>query len=95
VGLLLSQFRGALNEGFFAKAIDADTTLERVRVDGRPGFWLSGDPHIFFWDGPDGFVDDQRRFVGDVLLWSDGPITYRLETALGRDRAIALAEQLP
>ena len=30
-----------------------------------------------------GFVDDSRRWVGDVLLWADGPITYRLETSLG------------
>lgn len=95
VGLLLSEFRGAIDQGFFAKVIGAETTLERVRVGGRQGYWLSGDPHIFFWDGPAGFVDDQRRWVGDVLLWSDGPVTYRLETSLGRDRAIAIAELLP
>lgn len=95
VGLLLSQFRGTVEEGFFNKAIGSNTTLERVRVAGRGGFWLSGDPHVFFWEGPDGFVDDPRRWVGDVLLWSDGPITYRLETSLGRDAAIRIAETLP
>lgn len=95
VGLLLSQFRGTIGEGFVAKAIGATTTLERVQVGGRGGFWVSGDPHVFFWDGPDGFVDDPRRWVGDVLLWSDGPITYRLETSLGRDAAVRIAETLP
>lgn len=95
VGLLLGQFRGAVHEGFFTKAISADTIIERVRVAGRAGFWLSGDPHLFFWEGPDGFVDDPRRWVGDALIWSDGPITYRLETSLGRDAAIRIAETLP
>lgn len=95
VGLLLSQFRGTVEEGYFAKAIGANTTVERVQVGGRGGFWVSGDPHVFFWEGPDGFVDDPRRWVGDVLLWSDGPITYRLEASLGRDAAVRIAETLP
>lgn len=95
VGLLLSQFRGTVEEGFFTKAIGNNTSLVRLQVGGHGGFWLSGDPHIFFWQGPDGFVDDTRRWVGDVLLWSDGPVTYRLETALGRDGAVRIAESLP
>ena len=49
------------------------------------GYWVSGDPHQFFYEGPTGFVEESRRWVGDVLLWTDGTITYRLETSLGRD----------
>ena len=94
VGLLLSQFRGQTDEGFFTKAVHGGTTFEPVSVGGGEGFWLSGDPHLFFWQGPDGFVDDPRRWVGDTLLWSDGTITFRLETSLGRDAAIRLAETL-
>lgn len=95
VGLLLSEFRGAVNPGFLVKAIGNGTTLDRVRVDGHQGYWISGEPHVLFWDGPNGSVDDPRRWVGDVLLWADGPITYRLETALGRDEAVRIAESLP
>lgn len=95
VGLLLSEFEGAVNEGFFSKAIDAGTVVERVRVGGQPGFWISGEPHVLFWDGPGGGVDDARRWVGDVLLWARGPVTFRLESALGRDEAIRIAESLP
>jgi hypothetical protein len=94
VGLLLSQFRGQVDDGFFTKAIDGDTSVDPVQVGGAKAFWLSGDPHIFFWTGADGFVDDPRRWVGDTLLWSDGEITFRLETSLGRDAAIRLAETL-
>ncbi len=94
VGLLLSQFRGETDEGFFSKAVRGGTTVERLTVGDDAGFWLSGDPHIFFWNGPGGFIEDPRRWVGDTLLWADGDITFRLETSLGRDAAIRLAEAL-
>ncbi|MEX1168956.1 MAG: hypothetical protein WEE50_02315, partial [Chloroflexota bacterium] len=84
VGLLLGQFRGTMDFGYFNKVISGGTVVEPVRVAGERGYWLSGDPHVFFWEGPDGLVDDPRRWVGDALLWSDGSITYRLETSLGR-----------
>lgn len=95
VGLLLGQFNGRLDEGFITKSIDSGTRLERVRVGGNPAFWITGNPHFFFYEGPDGqIVDDSRRWVGDTLLWTDGATTYRLETALGRDAAIRIAESL-
>ena len=95
VGLLLSQFRGDTRRGVLHEGRSAaGTTYERLTVGDDAGFWLSGDPHIFFWDGPNGFVEDPRRWVGDTLLWSDGEITFRLETSLGRDAAIRLAETL-
>ena len=91
VGLLLSQFEGAVEEGFFGKAISGDTSVDPVMVGDLRGYWLSGDPHMFFWDGPRGPAHEERRWVGDALLWSDGTITFRLETTLGRDEAIRLA----
>jgi len=94
IGLLISEFRGTVGSEFFAKATGANTKVEPVQVDGRDGYWLTGDPHVFFWEGQGGFVDDPRRWVGDVLLWSDGAVTYRLETSLGRDEAIRIAESL-
>jgi hypothetical protein len=94
IGLLISEFRGTVGSEFFAKATGANTKVEPVQVDGRDGYWLTGDPHVFFWEGQGGFIDDPRRWVGDVLLWSDGAVTYRLETSLGRDEAIRIAESL-
>jgi hypothetical protein len=95
VGLVLTAFRGAVGDGFFTKVINLDTTVRPVRVDGRRAYWLSGDPHFLFYDGPDGFVSDSRRWVGDALIWADGPITYRLETSLGADRAVGIATSMP
>ncbi|HEY0444188.1 MAG TPA: hypothetical protein VGC90_08200 [Candidatus Limnocylindrales bacterium] len=95
VGLLLGEFDGHLDEGFITKAIGTGTTVQNVRVGNNRGFWISGDPHFFFYQGPDGqVVEDSRRWVGDTLIWSDGPMTYRLEGSVGRDAAIAIAESL-
>ena len=95
VGLILTQFRGTVDDGWFTKILGPDTTVELVQVGDLRGYWITGQPHQFFYEGPNGFVDETRRMVGDVLLWADGPITYRLETSLGRDAAIAIAESMP
>jgi hypothetical protein len=42
---------------------------------------------------PDGqHIDEGRRWVGDALIWQDGELTYRIETSLGKDAAIRIAE---
>jgi hypothetical protein len=95
VGLLLDQFRGSVNEGYFQKVIDQGTTVTTVQVGGRAGYWISGAPHEIIYVNPNGQVEfDSRRSVGDTLLWVRGDITYRLESGLGRDASIALAESL-
>ena len=95
VGLGLSAFRGTVECGFYNKAVSAGTTVQLVMVNGDRSFWLGGAPHFFYYQSPTGQIFDPRRWVGDALLWSEEPITYRLESALGRDRTIELAESLP
>jgi hypothetical protein len=95
VGLILTAFRGAADGGFYSKALGSGTKVESVRVGGDRAFWLSGDPHFLFYEGPNGFVHDPRRWVGDALLWTRGPVTYRLETSGGQAAAIRLAESMP
>lgn len=95
IGLLLSEFAGHVDPGYYNKVLDGETRLTRVTVNGSPGYWISGDPHFFFYIDPDGVpVDETRRFVGDTLIWSIGDVTYRLESGLDMDDAIALAESL-
>ncbi len=95
VGLILMSFDGRFEETFLTKVIGPGTSLERVRVGSHPAFWIEGDPHAFFYrNDRDGILVDERRWVGDALIWSDGTITYRIESALGRDASIALAESL-
>ncbi len=95
VGLVISEFRGAVDERYFEKILGPDTTLTRVTVGGSPGYWISGAPHFFFYIDPNGqAVNDDHPTVGDVLLWTKGDVTYRLETSLGMAAAIRLAESL-
>jgi hypothetical protein len=95
VGFVLMRFDGTTDPGFYEKVIGSGTHLERVEVDGRDGFWITGDPHFFYYvrDGQQVF-DEDRRWVGDALIWSDGTTTFRMESALGRDATIAIAESI-
>lgn len=95
VGLLLMQFDGRLDNGFFSKMVGTGTTVAEVEVSGSRAYWVSGEPHFFFYTGRSGqVVEDSRRWVGDALLWTDGTYTYRLETSLARDAAIRIAESV-
>jgi hypothetical protein len=95
IGLILCEFRGSVDPGYFRKILEPGTTIETVRVGGSTGYWISGEPHTIVFVNEDGDpVFDTRRIVGDTLLWADGEVTFRLETGLDRDAAIALAESL-
>jgi hypothetical protein len=94
VGLLIMQFKGSVSPEPIGKIIGSGTTVEPVRIaDG--GYWIEGDPHAYFYISPEGeHVEEGRRWVGDALIWQDGDITYRIETSLGKDAAIRIAESL-
>jgi hypothetical protein len=96
VGLVLMRFAGRSDDEFYQKVIGSGNTLQTVTVDGHDGFWITGEMHFFFYVRPDGtgYVDDARRWVGDALVWNDGEATYRIESALGRDATIAIAESI-
>ncbi len=95
VGLLISEFEGRVDPGLYNKIIDSGSKLTRVTVDGSQGWWISGAPHFFYYIDPDGnAVEDSHRQVGDTLIWTTGDVTYRLESSLGMDAAISLAESL-
>src|SRR5579862_1124614 len=92
---LLSEFRGHLDAGFFQKLVSAGTTVEAVEVAGVPGYWVSGQPHEFFYVAPDGQVDAETiRLAANTLLWSAAGITYRFESALPLPSAVAIANSM-
>jgi hypothetical protein len=95
VGLVLSQFSGTLDAGYFEKILGQGTTITTVPVDGVTGYWISGAPHdIVYVNDRHEPVFDSRRSVGDTLLWTRDNVTYRLEAGLGRDATVALADTL-
>ena len=95
VGLLVTEFRGSVDADYYQKVTSTGTVVEPVRVADHAAYWLAGRPHFFFYVDPDGrTVDDTRRWVGDTLIFEADGITFRIESALGRDATIALAEGL-
>lgn len=77
------------------KELGPGTEITTTSVGGRPGLWLAGDPHQVAYRGPDGApLTDSVRRAGDVLLWQDGGVTYRIEGAASLDAALTLAESL-
>ena len=95
VALLISEFNGAVDAGFFTKVLDGGTTVAPVMVGGSPGYWIEGQPHVFFYTDPTGkFVDDTHRSVGNTLIWNNGEVTYRLEAQVGMEEAVRIAESL-
>jgi hypothetical protein len=95
IGLILSEFRGSLDPGYFAKILGQGTTVSPVTVDGVTGYWISGESHeIVYVDANGQPVFDSRRSVDDTLIWARGDVTYRLESGLGRAQSIAMANSL-
>jgi hypothetical protein len=95
VAALLSEFRGHLDAGYFQKVAGPGTAVDPVRVGSAEGFWLSGAPHEFLYVNADGTVDTETiRLATSTLVWSAGGITYRLESALPRDSAVAMAASM-
>ena len=86
--LLYAELRGD-QMGFAKKFAGPRTHLEEVRL-GEFGLWLSGAPHVLMWD--QGNV--QTRLAGNVLLWLDRGVTYRLEGELDKRQMLALARQI-
>jgi hypothetical protein len=77
------------------KRILPGTTVEQTTIRSSPAFWISGVPHAFVYLDADGKAQlDTTRLAANTLLWEDDGITYRLESALERADAIALAESL-
>jgi hypothetical protein len=92
IGVLLSEFRADVDFAFIKKLTGPGTTVQFVTVGGAEAVWISGPAHSFGYVNPDGtFGTESLRLAANTLLWVRDGVTYRLESALDRDAAIALA----
>ena len=95
IGLLIGAIPGVTDAGAVTKQATGGTTVELVRVGDSPAYWIAGDPHRLVVTDPDGLiVTDATRLAGNTLLWTDGDVTYRLESSLDRDQAVDLASDM-
>lgn len=94
VGLLITQFGARLPE-FLGKQLGPGTSLETVTVRGRPGYWIEGEPHLVYLVERTGEVlEESGRLAGNTLLWEEGSVTFRLESALSLEEALQMAQSL-
>lgn len=65
--------------------------LQETMVHGQPALWVEGS-HFLQLEGQR--YDERRLVDGNVLIWTEENLTYRLETALSLPEAIRVAESL-
>jgi hypothetical protein len=96
VGLLVTEFRGKLERGYFEKVLGGSgTTLETLTVNGHTAFWVAGAPHFFLYVDEKGrVVEDTLRVAGNVLAWEQDGLTIRIESALTREEALRIARSM-
>ncbi len=95
IGVLIAELRAEPDYSYIKKLFSTGTQVEFVDVGAAQGVWISGPVHELVLDAPDGSQQTTTvRLATNTLLWADGGVTYRLEGALDRDAAIAIAETL-
>jgi hypothetical protein len=93
VGALLSEFRGELDRAFIRK-IAGFSQISFVRVNGNPGFWIGGAHDVVYLDENGNPVEATFRLAGNVLLWDQDGLTFRLESALTLEGALEIARSV-
>jgi hypothetical protein len=92
VAALIGEFRGSLDEILLGKATGPGTKIEAISINGGRGFWLEGEPHLFFYRDANGDVrQDTLRLAGNTLVWEQGGVTMRLEAQVSKDQALKIA----
>jgi len=93
--VLLSQLAATVDTSVFKKLASGDTTIDAVDVNGAFGYWIAGGLHeIYYSDARGDTIIDGARLAGPTLLWSVGPVTYRIEGVATKTAALALATTL-
>jgi hypothetical protein len=65
--------------------------LQETRVHGSRAIWTDG-PYML--ETRRGDIESRRLVEGHALIWTEGEITYRLETDLSLEEAVNIAESL-
>jgi hypothetical protein len=91
--VLLSEFNSPGEMGLKKLTLD-ETEVEWVRVAGRDAVWIQGTHTLSYFDRQLGMRQQTIRIRGNVLVWTRGQLTLRLEGGLSRSEAIELAETI-
>lgn len=67
--------------------------LQITQVNGEQALWTEG-AHVLELAAPSDMAFEKFIINGHVLIWTQGDLTYRLETTLNLEEAIRIAESL-
>ena len=77
------------------KSVGAKSLVEPVRVNGERGLWVEGPPHTLTYFNTNGeFRERTVKITGNVLLWTQGRVTLRLEGRISRAEALRIARRI-
>lgn len=92
-GLIITQFMAPGDVAI--KQIGDGSVFSEVDIEpGLRAFWIDGTHPIVFFDPGGELVEDSARLVGDTLLWEQGGITFRIESALPQREVVEIARSL-
>jgi hypothetical protein len=86
--VLLAELSGD-QTGITKKLSPPDTNVEPAEI-GAFGLWLTGGKHVLIWPGG----EIEPRLAGNVLLWTEGYRTFRLEADLNKGEMLRLARDI-
>lgn len=81
-----------MGPGVFAEKL-TPPAIKTVRVKGRKAVWTKAPHMLIFLTSPDRYFGYQVK--SNTLVWSEGQITYRLESNYSLSRSRRIAESLP
>jgi hypothetical protein len=84
IGALLDELQGD-DTGFVQKFVTVGEAIDKVRVNGERGYFIAGRHAVRLPE------ELRPRLAGNTVIWLHDGVTYRLETALDRRGALALA----
>lgn len=95
VAVLVTEASGKVDAQMFGKMLGTGTNLEEVTVNGHQGYWISGQPHVFFFiDANGNFRDETLRLATNTLLIDDSGTVIRIEGDLTKAQALEIASSL-
>ena len=92
---MLTESRGGIPGEYLQKLLYGGTEVERVRVRGGPGVYISGGEHGYIYETPSGTIEEDRPLLaGPTVIWAAGGRVHRLETAAPRAAALRIARSV-
>jgi hypothetical protein len=88
VGALLDEIEGDTPLVYAEKLVGASVPITHVKVGGADGYFIGGSHALQLPD------ELRPRLAGNTMVWQRDGVTYRLETALGLRRTLALARSV-